>query len=117
MHVLPDFHPLVATLQKQTLAVDFGSVIPTGAFLNGTPTLTVTTDNGVDATPSSRLTSGPTIGTLSVADGGTGIANAALFFQLSALVLGASYLLVYSCNVNNGDKVAAYNHVRAVEPR
>jgi hypothetical protein len=119
MHQLPDLHPMIAVSQSKTLAVDFGGVLPSGVTLvvvPSAPTITLTTDNGTDATPQDRLTVGPSIGTLSVADGGTGVANAALFFQLSALVLGASYLLVYSSYASNGDRIAAFNHIRAVGP-
>lgn len=116
---LEDFDPLVALLQVQTLAVDFGTFLRPGVKLANTPvapTVTVTTDSGTDASPQTRLTAGPSIGTLSVAEGGTGKDSTALFFQLSGLRTDAAYKLVYSCSADNGDVPVAFNHIHAKTP-
>lgn len=117
---MADFDPLVELLQAQTLAVDFGAfllpdvtLLPSGAVI---PTIVVTTDSGVDAAPQTRLTVGPAVGTLSVAEGGTGKTNTALFFQLTGLRSGASYRLVYSCSASNGDVPVAFNHIHSISP-
>jgi len=116
MRKLVDFDPLVADLQAQTLVVDFGTFLPSTVTLTGVPVLTLTVNNGEDEDVLTRLTAGPAIGTLDEDDGGTGRANCAIFFQLTGLLEDVTYLLVYSCAATNGDVVAAYNHIRAVEP-
>jgi len=113
---LTDFDPIVAEVQAKTLAVDFGLYLNTGVTLVGPADVAISVVSGEDATPQARLTSGPDIDTLSEADHGTGIVDAALFFQLSDLQPGTKYLLVYTCLASNGDTVAAFNHIKTVTP-
>jgi len=121
MRKLADFDPLVASLQAQTLVVDFGAFLPSTVTLIGVPTITITVNNSEDDDDvgddaSAKITAGPSIGTLDEDDGGTGSTNFAIYFQLSGLDVDVMYLLVYSCSASNGDVVAAYNHIRGVEP-
>jgi hypothetical protein len=111
---------MVAGLQAQTLWVDFGKFLPSGVALSGAPTLSIANGSysaGKDSSPSSRLTGGPTIGTISTALGGTGLTNTALLFQLSDLQPNVTYLLTYACGRSDGsDVVAGFNHVYAQSP-
>src|SRR5258708_39995046 len=91
----PDFDPIVATLQARSLGIDFGLYLDAGVTLTGTPTLTLSVVSGVDATPAARLTTGPTVGTITTDNGGTGVASAAIKFQLSDLQPNTKYLLTF----------------------
>lgn len=116
MPLAKDFPPIDAVTQKQTVAFDFGSILPPGIVLTGTPAVTVTVHDGVDATPQSRVTSGPQVGTQPVLQGGSGITNAAVLVQLGTMFGGVTYLLVCSCNASNGDVMSGWNHVRCLTP-
>ena len=117
---LCDFPDVVAGLQAQTVWIDFGSFLPPGVALSGTPTVTVSVyqySAAQDASPASRLTEGPAIGTALANVGGTAHPNTTIFFQLSDLLANVTYLLTYSCARNDGsDEVAGYNHITARAP-
>jgi hypothetical protein len=117
---LSDFPNMVASIQAQTLWIDFGKFLPSGVALSGAPTLSIANGSysaAKDSSPSSRLTAGPSIGTISTALGGTGLTNTALLFQLSNLQPNVTYLLTYACGRSDGtDVVAGFNHVYAQPP-
>lgn len=117
---MPSAKPLpeiIAVIQKSTIGLDFGRMpLPDGVILTGTPTVTISVYDGADASPQSRLTSGPQIGTIPIAKGGSGVENAAIKFQFGNAVAGVTYLIVASCLTTDGDVVAGETHIPAVAP-
>jgi hypothetical protein len=111
-----DLPPIVAALQKQSAAFDFGPTLDEGVTLTGTPTITVTVDVGTDPLPQDIITAGPTVGTVSAERGGSGVENGAVLYQLGNLVAGVRYLLVCSCATTNGDIRAGSTHVAGIVP-
>ena len=95
--------PPVTPLQKQTLSFDFGKFLPAGVTLTGTPTLTLTPIYGTDSNPASRITSGPTIGTVSIALGGSGVTSTGILFQLFGCPAGVTYIVETVCTRSDGD--------------
>lgn len=95
--------PTIAPKQKQTMGFDFGNFLPAGASLTGTPTLVVTAKYGTDSSAQSRVSSGPSIGTISALNGGTGIENAAIIFQMFGCLSGVDYTLEVVCTRTDGD--------------
>ncbi len=104
--------PSVGPNQVQTIGVDFGNFLPAGVVLNGTApsTLSVTLSAliGTDASPQSRIASGPTIGTISQANGGSGLANTAVLFQVSGCLPNVQYQADVVSHRSDGDTVEAY---------
>ena len=96
--------PAIGPNQVQTVAVDFGNFLPAGVTLTGTPTVTLTVSNGVDADPQEHVASSA-VGTASAAIGGTGAVNAAILFQLTGLLLGVVYAVDMFCERSDGDQV------------
>lgn len=99
--------PPVGLNQVQTLTIDFGRFLPSGVTLTGTPTVVLTAIFGVDTTPQARVTGGPIVGTAPTSSGGTGIANVAIFFQVSTCVPGVEYVADIYCSRSDGDVVEA----------
>ena len=99
--------PPVGPAQEQTLALDFGQVLPAGIFLMSAPTVTLSVVSGADATPQSRLLQPGAVGTVPFLGGGTGVAGAAVLFQVGTCQPGAVYLADVSCLASNGDVAEA----------
>lgn len=98
MSVLPN--------QLQTLSFDFGRYLPGGCELIGTPEITLSVapipTNGTDTTPQDRLIRGPQISTVPTSEGGTGVTNAGILFQVSGFVPGVIYQIEASCSRSDG---------------
>ena len=116
MPALMSLPPIDAVIQKQTIALDFGQFLPSGVVLTGTPTVTLSVVSGVDATPSSRLSGLPKIGTVAPQQGGSGVANTAILQQLVGLLGGVTYLVTAYCTRSDGDIASGYCHVAGVAP-
>ena len=97
--------PAVASIQKQTLSFEFGDFLPANVTLTGTPTLNITTIFGSDSSPNSHVTSGPIVGSVPKAEGGTGLANTAILFQITGCLAGVTYTAEVSCSRSDGDVV------------
>ena len=95
--------PPISPAQKQTFSFDFGQFLPPGVTLTGTPTVALTTVYGTDSSPLSRITGGPTIGTVPTSLGGSGIANTAILFQLFGCLAGVQYVIETVCTRSDGD--------------
>lgn len=95
--------PSVAPNQKQTISLDFGNFLPSGVTLTGTPTLNWIVKFGSDPTPTSHVTAGPIVGTISPTVGGSGIADTAILFQILGLLPGVTYIVEILCNRSDGD--------------
>lgn len=106
-HGMPFFgtFPPVAQAQKQTISMDFGQFLPFGVGLTGTPTLALSVAFGADSSPSSRVTSGPIVGTVSTTLGGSGITNTAILFQVFGCLPGVDYIAEVTCSRTDGDVV------------
>lgn len=117
--ILPDL-PAIAPEQAQTIAIDFGKLLPSGVTLTGTPTLNVSTaaaGAAHDPSPASRVSVGPMIGAVPVALGGTSFANAAVLAQFSNCIPNAVYVIEVVCQRSDGDKVEAYVHMPCAAPQ
>lgn len=112
---LQDF-PYIAPDQVQTCAIDFGNFLPTGVTLTGTPTLSFTVHSGIDPNPSSRVLTGPQVGTIPTTLGGTGITNAAVQFQLGTCLGSVIYLISLHCDRSDGDVAQGWSHIACVAP-
>lgn len=95
--------PPVGPNQLQTMGLDFGKFLPAGVTLTGTPTVTLSVSSGTDATPAARLTRAGAVGTISTADGGTGVTNAAVLFQVGTCVAKVVYIADVVCARSDGD--------------
>jgi len=108
--------PSIAPTQVQTCAIDFGNFLPSGVTLTGTPTIRITLRSGTDASPQSRLVGGPTVGTAAAAIGGTGIANAAILFQIGGCVGGAVYTIETYCTRSDSDVAEGWTRLTCDAP-
>ena len=108
--------PSVASLQVQTCAIDFGVFLPSGVTLTGTPTVNLGVNSGSDASPQSRLSSPPSIGTVPTSRGGTGIPNTAVIFQISGCLNGVTYTVEVVCPRSDGDTAEAWTLLPCVDP-
>ncbi len=108
--------PVVAPAQVQTCAVDFGYFLPPGVRLHGVPVLSMSVRIGTDATPSSRINSGPIVGTVSTALGGTGLANTAILFQVHNCLDGVTYLIELYCDRSDGDVAEGWVRLACIAP-
>lgn len=108
--------PAVGPNQIQTVGLDFGPQLVNGDTLTAPPTVNVTVKYGPDTDPQSRVVSGPSLGTVPSAQGGTGITNAAIVFQFGNCVPGTQYIIDAFCDVSNGDRVEASLVVSCVAP-
>ncbi len=100
-----------------TISADFGFYLPAGVTLSGTPQVeAIAVLSGTDPDPESRITGGPSIGTVPVAQKGSGAADAAVLVQLTAL--GAvEYFIWLTCGRSDGtDLVSAWGTVSCNEP-
>lgn len=108
--------------QKQTLSFDFGRYLPSGVTLSGTPTVTITVSElppgaTAPAVLDSEFTGIAQVGTVTVANGGSGVASTAVLRQMLPTVgLGIQYLLVIQANRSDGDIAKSECHIRAVTP-
>jgi hypothetical protein len=114
---MPEFGmlPFVSPAQKQTISVDFGAFLPGGVTLTGSPTVTATVNSGTDSTPQSRI-SGGSVGTESLANGGSGVANTAISFQVSGTLPGVVYIIEVVCTRSDGDIVEAWGYLPSEAP-
>lgn len=99
--------PNVLPGQRQVIGVDLGDLLPTGVTLLGTPTVTLRATQGVDAVAQSRVTMGPYVGTVAVADGGSGRTNGAVLLQVTGCLPLVTYLVEVLCDRSDGDVVDA----------
>jgi len=99
---LSAFPNIAAIVEAQTLTIDFGPRLPVGVILIGTPIVTLTTLNGDDVAPQSRLVGTPIIGT-APAPMGSGIANGAVLFQVADCQAGTTYGVSCYCTTSAGD--------------
>ena len=116
-----DDMPAVAPGQKQTLAYDLGAKLPTGVMpvdANATATLagTLSVHFGNDASPADHVTAGPTIGTVALADGGSGVAGMAILFQLYQLLDGVTYVYSATVPLSDGDVWVVWARIPCVAP-
>jgi hypothetical protein len=115
---LPDFDP-VAPDEVQTLAHDFGNLLPSGVSLTGTPTVTITVHSGTDPAPQDRLVANtPQIGTVgaSLPLAGSGVPSAAVLFQFSGGVAGTIYVVETRCARSDGDTIVGWNRLPCIAP-
>lgn len=108
--------PAVGPNQIQTIGLDFGSWLSGADILTGSPTVNVTVKFGSDSSPQSRIISGPSLGTVPVSQGGTGISNAAIVFQFGNCIVGVQYIIDAFCDVSNGDRVEASTIIACIAP-
>lgn len=108
--------PEVGPNQQQTMGLDFGSFLPEGVTLVGTPTLLMTTSFGTDDAAQSRVLVGPVIGLIPEDLNGTGIANTAVIFQVGNCLVGVRYVVDIYCPSSDGDVVEASAHFKCVRP-
>ena len=113
--ILPPL-PDVATAQVQTMAVDFGFFLVTGVTLMGTPILNLGVSAGSDPDPQSRLNTEPAIGTSPTSQGGSGIVNAAVLFQVADCQSGVTYTVEAICARSDGDTAEAWTRFTVVDP-
>ena len=76
------------------LTFDFSPGLAAGETLTGTPTVTITTVLGVDATPSSVLAGGNTLG----------VSNTAVLVPVKAGIDACDYDVVVRCATSNSAK-------------
>jgi len=100
--------PNIGPNQAQTMGVDFGKFLPSGVTLTGTPTINVTALNGLDASPNSRISGGPSVGTISTANNGTGNTNTSVLYQISGCTPGETYQLDIYCTRSDGDRAESF---------
>lgn len=101
MRVNP-FPPVAAIVEAQTLTIDFGSRLPAGVTLTGVPTVVLSSMDGSDSNPQSRIVGSPVIG-VAPPPNGTGVANAAVLFQVANCVAGTLYGVKCYCQATSGD--------------
>lgn len=108
------FPDLIAGI-RQTIGVDFGDFLPADVTLNNpTVSISVVPNEGVDPTPANRVTGGPQIGTIPVADKGTGVEDASILVQLNGLP--GVYLVQVIANRSDGsDQVSYFTHITCIE--
>lgn len=111
-----DFPSIIATVQRQTVTLDFGQFLPEDVYLVGAPTFTIEVYSGADNNPNSRLDGSAQIGTVPISQNGTGVANAALLQRLQNLLGNVIYRLIVSCDRSDGDSVAFVAHVTGQAP-
>jgi hypothetical protein len=116
----PDL-PDVIVGQKQTLAFDFGKFLPSGVTLTGTPTVTIAVSdlNGQTApvTLDSEFTGAAQVGTVTLANGGSAVANAAVLRQMLPTVGGGiTYCITITATRSDGDIAKGESHIRVVTP-
>jgi len=99
---VPQFSPVAAIVEAQTLTIDFGPRLPDGVILVGTPHVVLTTLDGTDSAPQTRVVSGPIIGTAPQPQG-TGLANCAVLFQVANCVAGTTYGVSCYCSTSASD--------------
>lgn len=99
--------------QSQTLGFDFGNFLPAGVTLTGTPTVVATVIEGTNPAPDAEFTSAAAIGTISIADHGTGRASAAIKRRFTPTIANVHYLLVATCTRSDGDVAIMSSHVWA----
>lgn len=99
---VPPFPNIAAIIEAQTLTIDFGPRLPAGVILAGVPTVTLNVMNGIDPVPQSRIFGIPIIGTAPTPNG-SGVASAAVLFQVADCVPGVLYGVVCTCATSNGD--------------
>jgi hypothetical protein len=109
---LPDVMPH----QAQTIAFDFGNLLPPGITLTGTPSVILTTSFGPDNAPQSRIVDGPSIGEVDKSVGGTGVANAAILVVVGNCVPGTTYIADAYCPRTDSNVVEASVHFQCVPP-
>ena len=100
--------PQIGPNQIQSMGVDFGQLLPANVTLTGTPTVTVTAVIGTDASAASRVTTTPIINTIPIPNGGTGIVNAAITWQVGGVVSGVTYQADVYCYTTSGDRVETF---------
>lgn len=119
MRAIREF-PDVDPSQIQTLAFDFGDFLPSGTTLVGTyPTtlnITCTVIEGVDPSPQNRLLGTPQVGTVTTANGGSGVSSAAVLQQFGGGQPGVEYLLVCVALRSDGDTISMWNHIKCAQP-
>lgn len=108
-----DDFPDVLMGMGQTLGFDFGDFLPAGVTLSGTPTVVATVVQGTNPTPDGEFQGAAAVGTISIADHGTGKTNTAIKRRFVPTVAGVQYLLVAKCLRSDGDTAEMSNHVWA----
>ena len=89
------------------MGVDFGGYLRQGSTLTSAPTLVASVSLGTDPSPQSRIIGGPTIGTIPSNEGGTGLANTAILWQIDQCLAGVTYVIDIYCPSSDGDVVEA----------
>jgi hypothetical protein len=94
---LPDF-PAIDTYNTKTLAADYGEYLPSGVQLTGTPNVSLSVSSGRDPAPQDRIVFGPLITTAPVSEGGSGLPNTAVEFQIQPSPANGSivYIVTFS---------------------
>jgi hypothetical protein len=115
MPQFPTFPP-VAPSQFQTCAFDFGDTLPNGVTLTGTPTINILHHIGIDPSPGSRIRSGPSVGTVPISQGGSGISNTAVIFQVGNCLNGVVYTIEVVCNRLDSDVAEGWAWLPCVGP-
>lgn len=105
--------PDVIIGQVQTLGFEFGFFLPAGVTLTGTPTVVATVIEGTDPTPDNEFSGAASIGTIAVADGGSGRANCAIKRRFAPALAPVHYLLAATCLRSDGDTAKMSSHVWA----
>lgn len=117
MPQIPDFRAPVAPSQVQTCAIDFGNFLPSGVTLSGTPSLNVTVSKGYSSDPNNIINGSPTIGSVSADEGGTGLNNTAVLFQVKGCEAGLIYTIEVTCaRSDNSDIVEGWTHLTCIAP-
>lgn len=118
MPKIRDFPSMDADGQTETLWIDWGNDLSEGVTLdpNATPTVTVSVVYGSDPAPQSRLLTTPYVGTVSVADQGTGVQNAAVLFNFGNVIGGVTYLIEVTCLRTDGTVASAVGHIAGITP-
>ena len=108
--------PAMAPDQVQTMGMDFGLFLPSGVTLTGTPTLTLGVASGTDPDPQSHLSFGPTVGTLPTAQGGSGVTDTAIIFQISGAIGEVTYSVEGVCTRSDGDRAEGWVLLPCISP-
>jgi len=116
MPAVRDLPRIAAIIQKATIGLDFGPMLPPDVVLSGTPTVTISVHCGTDASPQTRLTQAAIVGSIPISHGGTGEANTAVLFQMGNTLPDVVYRIVCSCPMTNGDVAVGWTHVPSVTP-
>ena len=102
--------------KRQTLGFDFGRFLPAGVTLVTNPTVEIHVIEGDDPSPSDRLIGAAVIGTIPLAERGSGKSNTAILQQVGNFPGTVEYVIAAACERSDGDTANMWTHIKAVLP-